>query len=584
MRKWLQVIAAALILAIPTGLVLADLNVTEGSGKVLFGFTCFTTKECRTATLVNAAGTEVGTSAAPVEVNLRSATVGLAVTNAGTFATQATQAGTWTVQPGNTANSTAWLVTGTGGTFPATQSGTWTMQPGNTANTTPWLQIIRDAAGNARGANVNASNQLSVSCDNGCAGGTFNNNADGVATSSTNGQSASWLYGYNGTTWDRLRADTTSGLWVNVKAATGLAQGSTTSGQTGSLIMGAVTTGSPTYTTAQTSPLSLTTAGDVRVNCSNCSGSGVSAIDEAAFTAGTTVFAATGGFFQTTATNNALTNGQQGAWQMTANRAGFVNLRNAAGAEVGVTGAELFVGGRGTAGTATGGVLTVQGVASMTKLLVTPDSVALPANQSVNVAQINGVTPLMGNGTTGTGSQRVTIASDNTAFAVNAASTLAAETTKVIGTIRNLGNAGAIYDGAIGAAPPANVVYAGAVTSGATGGLLSGIVACDSHALLNMTTATTTEIVALTASQSIYVCSVLVSSNGTSAVKFVRGTGTNCGTGTADMSANHDLTAQVGFARGSGLGTIMRGTSANALCVTSSAAVNVHIDVTYAKF
>jgi hypothetical protein len=31
-----------------------------------------------------------------------------------------TQSGTWTVQPGNTANSTAWLVTGTGGTFPVT--------------------------------------------------------------------------------------------------------------------------------------------------------------------------------------------------------------------------------------------------------------------------------------------------------------------------------------------------------------------------------------------------------------------------------------------------------------------------------
>lgn len=40
---------------------------------------------------------------------------------------------------------------------------------------------------------------------------------------------------------------------------------------------------------------------------------------------------------------------------------------------------------------------------------------ALTANQSVNTAQVNGVAPLMGNGTTGTGSQRVTIASDNTA-------------------------------------------------------------------------------------------------------------------------------------------------------------------------
>lgn len=32
----------------------------------------------------------------------------------------ATESGTWTVQPGNTANTTAWLVTGTGGTFPIT--------------------------------------------------------------------------------------------------------------------------------------------------------------------------------------------------------------------------------------------------------------------------------------------------------------------------------------------------------------------------------------------------------------------------------------------------------------------------------
>ena len=36
-----------------------------------------------------------------------------AVTNAGTFATQAAQSGTWTVQPGNTANTTPWLVTDT---------------------------------------------------------------------------------------------------------------------------------------------------------------------------------------------------------------------------------------------------------------------------------------------------------------------------------------------------------------------------------------------------------------------------------------------------------------------------------------
>ena len=48
----------------------------------------------------------------------------------------------------------------------------------------------------------------------------------------------------------------------------------------------------------------------------------------------------------------------------------------------------------------------------------TTNLVALAANQSVNTAQINGVATLIGNGVTGTGSQRVTIASDNTPFSV----------------------------------------------------------------------------------------------------------------------------------------------------------------------
>jgi len=52
-------------------------------------------------------------------------------------------------------------------------------------------------------------------------------------------------------------------------------------------------------------------------------------------------------------------------------------------------------------------------------------AVQIAANSSVNNAQINGVTPLMGNGVTGTGSQRVTIASDNTAFPIIASGNIA---------------------------------------------------------------------------------------------------------------------------------------------------------------
>jgi hypothetical protein len=60
----------------------------------------------------------------------------------------------------------------------------------------------------------------------------------------------------------------------------------------------------------------------------------------------------------------------------------------------------------GTAGSASTDVITIQGIASATPIIV-------------NQTQLNGVAHLAGNGVTGTGSPRVTIASDNTAFSVN---------------------------------------------------------------------------------------------------------------------------------------------------------------------
>lgn len=95
-----------------------------------------------------------------------------------------TQSGIWTVQPGNTANTTAWKVDGSAvtqpvslaslpalaagaavighviadtgsttavtGTVAVTESGTWTVQPGNTQNTTAWL--VNDLDATATGA------------------------------------------------------------------------------------------------------------------------------------------------------------------------------------------------------------------------------------------------------------------------------------------------------------------------------------------------------------------------------------------------------------------------------------------------
>lgn len=73
-----------------------------------------------------------------------------------TSTTAATQSGTWTVQPGNTANTTAWKVDGSAAIQPVSESGTWTVQPGNTANTTPWLfKIDQTTPGTTNGVVVN---------------------------------------------------------------------------------------------------------------------------------------------------------------------------------------------------------------------------------------------------------------------------------------------------------------------------------------------------------------------------------------------------------------------------------------------
>lgn len=237
------------------------------------------------------------------------------------------------------------------------------------------------------------------------------------------------------------------------------------------------------------------TSNNLNVQCANCSGSGASAVDEASFTAGTSVFAPSGGFFQTTATTGPLTNGQQGMAQMTSTRALFTNLRNAAGTEVGTsttplqvtlanTGANATavkvdgsavtqpVSGTVTANIGTSGSLALDATVAKLNLaqgsttsgqtgplaqgavttsapsyttaqtsplsldtagnLRVTGSVTIPSNASVNVAQVNGVTTLTGAGATGTGSQRNTVAQDTTTIAGSAPGTAGTPSANVV--------------------------------------------------------------------------------------------------------------------------------------------------------
>lgn len=134
--------------------------------------------------------------------------------------------------------------------------------------------------------------------------------------------------------------------------------------------------------------------------------------------------------------------------------------------------------------------------------------------------------------------------------------------------------------GATGSAVPANASFIG----GRTGANLEPFAQCDQQALLKMTTATTTEIVALTASQKVRVCYANMLANGTTTAKFVYGTGANCVTGPVDITPAYDLTAQVGWSGGAGIGTILDTAAGNALCVTNGSAVNLSIFVRYTKY
>lgn len=202
-------------------------------------------------------------------------------------------------------------------------------------------------------------------------------------------------------------------------------------------------------------------------------------------------------------------------------------------------------------------VLATDQPALTNKLLVTPDSVALPANQSVNVAQMNGVTTTMGAGATGTGVQRVND----------------------------------VASAATGAAPPASAIYVGGVSSGATGGFLGGITACDLSKAINIATGTTTLMVTGVSGRQVRICAFHMVTLAANSVAWLEGTGATCGTGTAGMAggttaaSGYNFAANGGLATGSGLGEVLTTvTTGDSVCLITSATTQLSGFIKYTIF
>ncbi len=171
---------------------------------------------------------------------------------------------------------------------------------------------------------------------------------------------------------------------------------------------------------------------------------------------------------------------------------------------------------------------------------------------AVNISQINGVTPLMGNGVTGTGSLRVTVASDNTAFSVNAT-----------------GQAGTNRIGYTSDDPCTQKTKTNAAFTTSSGGPVS--------------------IVALSGSTVIYVCAISAIADTAIKLSFIDGTGGSCASaqhaiwGSTTAANGMSLAANGGFTMGSGNGSVGVTTAASAFCLLQSGTSLIAGNITYVQ-
>lgn len=177
-----------------------------------------------------------------------------------------------------------------------------------------------------------------------------------------------------------------------------LGQASTTSGEKGPLVQGAVTTVAPSYTTGQTDPLSLTTSGALRVD-----GSGVTQPVSGTVTAnqGTSPWVTSRNWTLSSGTDSVAAT-QSGTWTVqpgnTANTTPWLTTINQGGNSATVTASNaLKVDGSAVTQPVSGTVTANQGTSPWTE----------------NVSQFGGNAVQTGTGASGNGVPRVTVANDS---------------------------------------------------------------------------------------------------------------------------------------------------------------------------
>lgn len=101
---------------------------------------------------------------------------------------------------------------------------------------------------------------------------------------------------------------------------------------------------------------------------------------------------------------------------------------------------------------------------------------------------------------------------------------------------------------------------------------------------ISVSTGTTTELVPLVAGRAIYVTAFDLVGGGAGNATLVYGSGSACGTGTTSITGAYPLAAQTVLTKGNGLGPLFVLPQGKALCITTSASVQISGSVSYAQF
>jgi hypothetical protein len=324
-----------------------------------------------------------------------------------------------------------------------------------------------------------------------------------------------------------------------------LAQGSTTSGELGQLAMGAVTTAAPSYTTAQSSPLSLDTAGNLRINCiTGCAGSGgTSSSFSATFPA---VGTAAGAEFLTTPPT--LSNGQMVAFQVTSAGSLHTTIDN------------TNANGSNTSANSSPVVIASDQAAVATKT----------AGVAASGAAVSG-NPVLSGGSDGT---------DARTFLTSTTGHLVIDCNSAGGSCAGSGGTSSTF----GAAEPTAGTAVGAVTGGATGGDMVGIIQANASLPINITTATTTQVIALISGRATYITAFDLVSAGAGTAQLEYGTGTNCSTVVGTLTGAYPFAAGGGRASGGGLGPMLIVPASDEVCVVTTSSATAQGFISFAQF